>query len=239
MAKSAKKKKTGNSSVKAEAHKASASISSTTPAATANKVSPFVVAFVAFHVISITIYSLPNPSKPVLLDQVQPSGSDYFLKYNTKVFKAWLPISTYCYVTGFWQFWDMFAPDPAQVDTWCDAQVTYFDGSKKMFQYPHIKELPIPEKFLKERYRKYFERVNDDSQFFYLWTSFGQAIAYKMADDPNNPPVQVDITRHFIYVPRHNVVPDKDPPYTPYTFFRYRVDQSKLYSLKGWKYGLH
>lgn len=203
------------------------------------KVHPVIVGLVAFHVIAITIYSLPQPSKGILDGTIQPRMSDYILKFNQQELKNWAPIYGYCAVTGMWQYWDMFAPDPAQTDIWCSAEVTYMDGTKKPFEYPHMKALSIPQKFMLERHRKYFERVNQPG-FSYLWVTFGQAIAFKSATDPNNPPIQVDVTRHFQEVVRHDAKDtSKENPYGQYTFFRYAVDLNKLYSDKGWKLGVH
>jgi hypothetical protein len=202
------------------------------------KVHPLIKAFVVYHLIAITLYALPKPSDDVLKGKIEPRGSDALLSYNVKEMKNWAVFYGYLYPTGFWQYWDMFAPDPAQVDAWCDAEVTYLDGTKATFKYPRMKDLSIPAKYTMERYRKYYERVNvDDWPFF--WPPFGQAIALKMANDPNNPPVKVAIYRHFQPVMRHDKPQSTEPPYGTYNFFTYVVDQHKLFSDKGWKLGIH
>lgn len=208
------------------------------PALPTKRVHPLVVAFVAFHVVAITIYALPKPSDGILNGSVTPRGSDSFLKYNQQVLKESAPIYGYLYVTGFWQYWDMFAPDPAQVDLWCSAEIEYLDGTKKEVNYPRIYDLTIPQKFIYERHRKYYERVNQENNRF-LWPSFGQYLAYQNANDPNNPPVKVTLKRHFQAVMRHDNPQPKEPPYSTITFYWYIVDQQKLYSDRGWKFGLH
>ena len=208
------------------------------PAVTTKRVHPLVVAFVVFHVVAITIYALPKPSQAVLDGKIEPRGSDFLLKYNQQVFKESSPIYGYLFVTGMWQYWDMFAPDPAQTDMWCSADVEYLDGTKKPFAYPHIKDLSIPLKFISERHRKFLERAAQDNMA-YFWPPFGQAIAYQAATDPNNPPVSVTLIRHFQPVARHDSKNPQEPPYSTYAYYNYVVDQEKLYSDKGWKFGLH
>lgn len=202
------------------------------------KVHPLVVAFVVYHVLAITIYAIPKPSDDVLKGKVPPQGSDPLLKFNHLELKQWAIFYGYLYPTGFWQYWDMFAPDPAQTDAWCDAEVTFLDGTTKRFEYPRMKTLSIGEKYLQERYRKFYERVNmEETPFF--WPPFGQAIAFKTATDPNSPPVKVRITRHFQSVMRHDDQKPTEPPYGSFPFFDYVVDQRKLFADKGWKLGIH
>lgn len=202
------------------------------------KVHPLVVAFVIYHVIAITIYTLPKPSDSVLAGKTAPRGSDAFLALNHKEMKQWSVVYGYLYPTGFWQYWDMFAPDPAQTDYWCDAEITFLDGTKTKFQYPRMKTMSIPDKFMHERYRKFFERVNNDD-WPYFWPPFAQAIALKSATDQNFPPVKVTLFRHFQKVMRHDDQKPTEPPYGTYAFYTYVVDQHKLFADKGWKLGIH
>lgn len=202
------------------------------------RVQPLVVLFVIFHVLAITLYALPKPSDQVLKHIVQPRGSDAMLMFNENEMKNWAPVYGYLYTTGFWQYWDMFAPDPSQTDVWCDAEVVFLDGTKANFAYPRIKSLPLQEKFMRERHRKFYERVNSDLTPFF-WPPFAQAIALQMATDPNDPPVQITLIRHFQVVAKHNVPGPAEPPYENFRYFTYVVDQHKLFEEKGWKFGLH
>ena len=208
------------------------------------RVHPLVPAFVLFHIIVITLYALPKPSDAALAGTSTPrwyslpNMVDEGLKFNYLEVKKSVPVSGYLYPTGLWQYWDMFAPDPAQVDYWCDAEVMFLDGTKSTFKYPRINSLSIPEKFMQERHRKFYERVNNEKTPFF-WPSFGQAIAFKMATDQNNPPTQVTIIRHHQSVMRHDKQVPTEPPYLAYRLFTYVVDQHKLFADKGWKFGLH
>ena len=202
------------------------------------RIHPLVVGFVIFHVLAITLYALPKPSDQVLAGKTAPRGSDSLLMFNYKEIKQWAPVYGYLYTTGFWQYWDMFAPDPAQTDVWCDAEIVFLDGTKTTFAYPRIKSLTIPEKFMRERHRKFYERVNSEQTPFF-WSPFAQAIALQVATDPNDPPVQITLIRHFQVVARHDAKSSSEPPYQSFRYFTYVVDQHKLFEEKGWKFGLH
>ena len=220
----------------------------TTPVAIAPEVAspfvrlvhPIVPAFVVFHVLAITLYALPKPSDQVLENKIEPRGSDALLMYNQKVIKDSAPLYGYLFPSGFWQYWDMFAPDPAQTDIWCDAEVTYLQGSKSMFEYPHMKQMSLPEKFIYERHRKFYERVNmRTAGAIFFRAPFAQAIALKAATDPNDPPVKVTVFTHFLPVPRHDKPRKPEPAYQTETLFTYVVDQHKLFEDRGWKLGIH
>lgn len=188
----------------------------------------YVKAFVLIHLICITVWAIPNPPEPVLNGKVAPVGSDHILVANHKYLKPFPPLYAYLFTTGFWQYWDMFAPNPAQTDFYGTAEVIYKDGSKKPYQYPRIFLLPIPEKYPNERYRKYFERAHLEAHT-YLWPQFALRVAYLM-DDPKNPPVTVRLTRHW-----RPVTPPGTPEqanYNSYMYFEYAVDQRALEQMR-------
>lgn len=189
-----------------------------------------------FHMVVVTLYALPKPHQGVLDGTLTPKGTDLILKFNQQNLKTNPVVHGYLQISGFWQYWDMFAPDPSQADIYVSCEVTFFDGTKKPFAYPRIYLLPIPQKYIYERHRKFYERVNDDKNAF-LWPSFAQYIAVQSATDPKNPPVKVELTRHWRDVPRHNHARGADPPYMQYTYYRYAVDKTMLFEARGWKLG--
>lgn len=107
------------------------------------------------------------------------------------------PIQYFLLRLGTWQYWDMFAPNPADTDVWMDAVVTFEDGTVTEGNFPRIYTLSMPEKYLKERYRKFVERANLDEHAF-LWPSIAERIALEQATDPNNLPVHVLLRRHTL-----------------------------------------
>jgi hypothetical protein len=179
---------------------------------------------VAIHLVCITIWALPNPPQGVSAGTDKPVGSQYLLLWNQKHLKSFQPVPLYLFTTGTWQYWDMFSPNPASIDIWVDAEVTYKDGSKNRYAYPRMYELPIHEKFLKERYRKFYERVNQE-QYAYLWPVFAQRIAVKM-DQPDNPPVEVRLTRHWQQIAGPGEKPNTE--YKSYMYYVHAVDKDLL-----------
>lgn len=191
-------------------------------------VSVFVKLFVAFHVIGITLWSLPNPRRPVMLGTVEPYGADWILYYNTLYVKnSWL--RNYLLTTGVWQSWDMFAPNPSNTDFWGDAEVTYEDGTTERYAYPRMYTMSIPMKYLNERFRKFFERAGDDGHR-YMWPVFAQRVAYDMDTKPGNPPVRVKLFRYKLVLEG----PGKPIPedYNRQMYYEHQVD---AYALKRMK----
>ncbi|MBX3097820.1 MAG: hypothetical protein KF812_13275, partial [Fimbriimonadaceae bacterium] len=92
-------------------------------------------------------------------------------------------------------------------------------------------DLSIGEKYLKERYRKFTERLNGDD-FRAKWPHFAQRMAYLAWTDPDNPPEQVNLRRHF----KEWVQPyvDDGSDYKEVTFYRHAVNVSELREWKGW-----
>ena len=187
-------------------------------------VSPWVKAFVAFHLVAITVYALPNPPQE-LMDGKRPAyGTEPILVWNKNYLKSFQPFTCCLYVTGFWQYWDMFSPDPSSTDLWLDAEVKYKDGSVKHYQYPRMYLLPIPMKFLEERFRKFYERVNSDD-YSQLWPLVAQRIAHEM-DNPSNPPTEVRLVRHWMTIMPPGTAQPTD--YNHYEFYVYAVDPKRL-----------
>src|SRR5438552_4145857 len=110
---------------------------------------------VAWHVFAITVWALPSPGPAIIEKKAVPTGHGSILAWNFDTLKTFPPIRSYLFSTGFWQYWDMFSPDPAGVDNWFSAEIVYADGSVKTYEYPRMYDLSIPMKYEKERYRKF------------------------------------------------------------------------------------
>lgn len=187
----------------------------------------YIKLFVLFHVACITAWTIPNARDPQIngSEKIPPFAiGDWVRVADNRYVKTWHPLTDYLFVTGFWQYWDMFAPNPASIDRYVDAVVEYKDGSTRKFAYPRVFSLPIQNKFAQERYRKYYERANDD-QYSFLWPQFALHIAFE-CDNPANPPVKIRLTRHWLQI----AAPGKkqDTQYSSYMYFEYIVDQRAL-----------
>ncbi len=194
-------------------------------------VSVWVKLFVVFHITAITLFALPNPPAAIREHRVEPGGTEWLLYWNDAYVKPFPLISGYLKVSGFWQYWDMFAPNPSHTDTWGDALVEYRNGAKKRYAYPRMFNLPLYEKFLQERYRKFYERAGSD-KYPYLFPQFGLRIALLM-DDPSNPPVKVTSYSHTKEIAEPGKRQEQN--YTEHLVFTYIVDQKDLARMRSIK----
>lgn len=203
----------------------------------------YVKAFVVFHILAITIFAIPNPpagyqngTMKLGIDSNAPGGvigsfsrllvdglSVWKLNYGRQSILGYYPLST-----GFWQYWDMFAPNPVDYDLYATADVVYKDGSSITYKYPRMYELDLLNKYVAERYRKFFERVNVMQP---LWAPFAKRIALVSTKSLNNPVVGVTLWRHQLNLPP----PDKPIPtkYFDYDFFNAEMKDD------GWHYYVH
>ncbi|MBS1716498.1 MAG: hypothetical protein JSS72_02055 [Armatimonadetes bacterium] len=125
-------------------------------------VSVWVKLFVGFHLLAIVAWSAPRPQDDVGRTFASAKGTAKLLVITDRLRET--PLKYYLLCTGLWQYWDMFAPNPANTNDWAYANVTYSDGHWEHIPYPRIETLPIPQKFIMERYRKFFERVGEANE---------------------------------------------------------------------------
>ena len=188
------------------------------------RVSPWVKAFVLFHLVGIVTWALPRPKNEILQGTAKPYGSDYILVWGNGLRQLPL-LGGYTQLSGSWQYWDMFAPDPSNVDIWADAEVEFKDGTKKVVPYPRMYALNLYQKYLKERYRKFYERAGS-ADHAYLWPAMATQMAREVATDPANPPVAVVLRKHTM-----RIAPPGEPQptgYTTETYYRYILPPTRL-----------
>lgn len=188
----------------------------------------YVKAFVIVHVFCIVSWTIPTPRSDLLTGRVEPpvtAVGDWVRLLNIRYVKSSYFVQDYVLTSGTWQYWDMFAPNPAQSDWWGDAEVVYKDGSKRPFAYPRMFSLPLHNKYAQERYRKFFEKVQTTEGGACLWQSFGLHVAH-VCDNPNNPPVTVRIFKHHLQIARPGE--PQAQQYTSDLVYEYAVDQREL-----------
>ncbi|MBS1720234.1 MAG: hypothetical protein JST35_07295 [Armatimonadetes bacterium] len=200
------------------------------------KTKGWIKAFVAFHVLAITAWTLPPP--PSDSDKVKPDWSspagvartasrtvlDGLLGFNAKYLKTSI-FQHYVLSTGFWQYWDMFAPNPVQQDYFGTAIIEYSNGNVALYKYPRIAELGTFERYFFERYRKFHERFHVDD-YAYTWPYVAAEIARLTDNRPGTHPVRVRLRRHWLIIPP----PGKPIPtdYQEYEYFKYDVKPGDL-----------
>jgi hypothetical protein len=155
---------------------------------------------VGVHVAAITSWALPRSAPGVANQTLEPRGLDWVLYLNDRYGRN-SPLQQYVLFFGFWQSWDMFAPNPTNSDVWGDAIVTRKDGKEEVFQYPRVFTQNYYLKYVTERYRKYYERAHLDSHAF-MREPFAKRIALLADNQPGNPVVKVILRRHYIEIPR-------------------------------------
>ena len=158
-------------------------------------------AFILFHIVATLLWVMPRSE---LHNRVRS------LTWN------------YVSHVGLWQHWGMFAPQPSNLNAYLSAVITYQDGSQQEWTWPRMAELDLVAKYPKERYRKFAEYARMDT-FAFMWPSLAHYAAEVNAGDPANPPVQVQLWRHWWFVPPppENGDISHDPPHewNHYQFF--------------------
>jgi hypothetical protein len=105
-------------------------------------------------------------------------------------------VRPYMTATGFMQGWNMFAPNPWTEDLYVEAQVHYADGTERTYTFPRMERLSIWRRYQKERWRKYIEVAQQDGYSF-LWPAMAKFAARSIRFNAANPPVTVDLVRHY------------------------------------------
>jgi hypothetical protein len=206
------------------------------PAAKKKSVHWGVKAWVFFHLFMVVSWTMPEPPKRLKEDPSPESpvaavrdAPNYVLLANDSFKRT--PFNYYMFSTGFWQYWNMFSPNPANVDVWIDAEVVFADGKEMVFEYPSMQKLSVFERYFKERYRKFVENSHGD-RHAYKWPVVAQAIAFQSYQGDGNFPVRVTLRRHFKEIkPLKSFSPPpgyEDPPYLTYPYFTYMVDTEAI-----------
>lgn len=158
-----------------------------------------VTVFVAFHLFGVIAWCVPLDSPLVVRCREAIKG--------------------YMLFTGLFQKWDMFAPDPSRLNNYISATVTYRDGRTSEWDFPRMEKLGIVDKYFKERYRKYAsDNLRLDTRSG-LWPDAARYVA-RANDNPADPPVAVELIRHWSEVPPPGGAPN---PWSQFTFFKYAV----------------
>jgi hypothetical protein len=131
--------------------------------------------FIVFHLYIIIFWGMP--------------GSNF---RNTMV--RWT--ENYVIKLGLWHSWDMFSPDPLSINFTVEGQITYRDGTTRVWEFPRMEKLGLWKRYQKERYRKWRERVRQD-MYSVVWPDTARYIARLNNDNSNNPPVRVELIRRW------------------------------------------
>jgi hypothetical protein len=135
--------------------------------------------FIALHVAALFFWGLPDSGFRNLMAR---------------------PFQDYVVFTGLWHIWGMFAPNPLNINFDVRAQVKYRDGSVAEWHAPRMEEFSVWQRAPKERFRKWRERIRSP-EYAMVLDDTAQYIARQCDTKPGNPPVEVKLTRYWLYVP--------------------------------------
>jgi hypothetical protein len=169
--------------------------------------------FVLGYVAAVAAWSVPAPAQPAAVRQLNRWLEPVMLR------------------SGLWQGWDMFAPDPLAIDVSVEADVMLRDGTWVTWPFPQMETLGYLERYRKERYRKWRERVRLDA-YALVWPDTARFVARRVSR-PENRARLVQLVRRWEPIPRP-VGPHLPPrPSRPvltreFRFFTYPVAPADL-----------
>lgn len=136
-------------------------------------------AFIAFHLVAVAVFV--SPGRTPLLDA------------------AARLVQPYLAFTGLWQYWDMFAPEPAYVNFRVEARVTFRDGTSTLWLFPGPEGKGPIAAYRMERLRKWRDaiRVDENEE---VWPDTARWVARVFAN-PANPPAKIELIRRWEDVP--------------------------------------
>lgn len=161
-------------------------------------------AFIVFNIVAIVFYSQPYAYQPRVLINDVTGG--------------------YMRLLGVWASWDMFAPNPRSIRVRMDAIVTLRDGTQKTWTFPQMEQLSLFDRIRKERYRKWaHDNIRLDTETL-AWEPTARYVA-RQFNDPKNPPVAVQLHRHW-----SDILPpgETGDPAAPETFKQYMFYEMTL-----------
>lgn len=169
---------------------------------------PIISAFILIYLMCVTLWLMaPSPRRNALVDLYQPV-------------MLW---------SGLWQSFDVFAPNPRDVNLDLEAHITYSDGSKSIWKYPRIDQMGLIERTIHERWRKFgLDHLNWEKEKN-LWPDFARFVAYQ-ENSANRHPVTIVLVRHWAYIPKPEKGLGQPPPphNSEYEFFTYTVKPEDL-----------
>jgi hypothetical protein len=105
----------------------------------------------------------------------------------------------YMQITGYWQSWTMFSPNPMRDDYFVQAQIKYADGTTRDWNIPRTHDMGLIEAYQKERYRKMIENAGWKTNK----TMYPYLARYAMIENDRGPqtyPATVTLVRYWRYI---------------------------------------
>ncbi len=167
---------------------------------------------ILFHLTAIVFWSLPPPASAT-----RPLAGHYGALREAVNRRT----SAYILLTGLWQSWDMFSPNPLSLNCDVEADVTMRDGRTAAWIFPRMNELGLAQRYQMERWRKWREHVRCDD-YRSIWADTARSVARRF-NDATNPPVKVTLTRYWMELP------PAQSPMTPVCAYYPRTNHYQFY----------
>lgn len=143
-------------------------------------------AFTIFHLAAVAAFVLPGDMSP-LRSVARRAVFDPYLRF-----------------TGFWQFWDFFAPQPQTANFEVELQAEYEDGSVAKWVPPGPEGRSIFERYRLERMRKWRENLRQDDWSVLRPDAARLALRHFLESNPEVP-------KRIRFVRRWRVIPPPAP----------------------------
>lgn len=123
---------------------------------------------------------------------------------------------------GLWQGWDMFSPNPRSEDIYLSAKVLFPDGTEQVYTLSRMTDHPLPQRYQRERWRKFFNDNFRLDAHRVLWPEGAEWVARRVIQKTGRIPCRVELWRHW----RNCVRPDNPKPTRDLHFRFYSHDFS-------------
>ncbi len=135
------------------------------------------------------------------------------------------------YTTGYLTFtrldrtWTPYAPDVTTGNYHIEAEITFRDGSQRVWPFPRVEKLSQIGRMIKAHYGCWIDKIFENS---FAWPDTARYIARLHATDPANPPQKVVFVQYWGTIPppvpgSYQPIPKEyEQPY-PNPFFTYDV----------------
>ena len=115
--------------------------------------------------------------------------------------KSW--VDPFLDVTGLWQgTWQLFAPEADKIDIRLTAEISYADGTTRLWESPDWRDMSGWQKFVHFREMEYYDAVRQDDNSP-AWPSLADYLARTVpaASGPAIRPTKVVLSRRWSLVP--------------------------------------
>jgi hypothetical protein len=137
-------------------------------------------AFVLFHLLAIVVWNMPGS---YLQGEIKARMTRYMMYVSLD------------------QAWGMFAPEPGRENTYMQARITLADGERVYRPIGRQDNLNPLARLIYERERKMTENLYNTGVGTPYYNQMALWALRKVKTDPKNPPVKVEITRHWSIIP--------------------------------------